>query len=423
MLGPGAAFQKERRGELATVLDRHLSQEHRAFLERIPDDAARSGVRVHLVGGSVRDLLLGRTPTDLDLAVSGEGDDPVMSLIHALGGMVTAESQFGTARGEVEGVEFDVARTRRERYGRPGALPQVTFTDCIEEDLTRRDFTIHAIAASLNRGDAGAVLDPLGGRRDLAAGRVRVLHPLSFEDDPTRILRAVRYAGRLGFEIEGETARLLAESLRWLDSVSGDRIRSELERTAAEECLGDILELAARLGVLRAVHPALSLAAGLAARLREGPAPSFPGLIAALAASAGDTARDSLVRRLNLAHGHARAVRDVGKVRSRLAALRRDSASASETYGLLEDAHPGAVEAWGLVHEDDRVRCRLADYLHRMRGLRPILGGRGVMALGVGEGPAVGGMLRALLMARLDGEVSSRDDEERFVRLRLESRP
>ena len=94
-------------------------------------------------------------------------------------------------------------------------------------------------------------IDPLGGRRDLEAGRVRVLHPRSFEDDPTRILRAVRYAGRLGFEIEGETARLLAGSLRWLDSVSGDRIRRELERIAAEERLADILELAERFGILR----------------------------------------------------------------------------------------------------------------------------------------------------------------------------
>ena len=169
----------------------------------MPDAAARSGVRVHLVGGSVRDLLLGRTPAELDLAASGEGDDPVGSLAGALGGVAMKGSQFGTAKVVVGEVEVDVARTRRETYIRPGALPTVTFTNSIEEDLPRRDFTIHAMAVSLNRGDFGAVLDPLDGRRDLEAGRVRVLHARSFEDDPTRILRAVRYAGRLGFEIEG----------------------------------------------------------------------------------------------------------------------------------------------------------------------------------------------------------------------------
>ena len=240
---------------------------------------------------------------------------------------------------------------------------------------------------------------------------------------PTRILRAVRYAGRLGFAIKGETARLLAESLHWLDAVSGDRIRRELERTVAEERLGDILELAESLGVLEAVHRALSLPEGLAAGLREGRAPSLPGLLGALASDASDTARDGLAGRLGLTPGPARAVRDIGKVGSRLYRLSEGSLGASEVYRLLEDAHAGAVEGWVLAHEDAAVRGQLADYLSRMRCVRPMLDGRSVIALGVEEGPAVGEMLRALLMARLDGEVSSREDEERLVKRSLESLP
>ena len=408
---------------MSTIFDRHLSREHRSFLSRVPDAAARCGVRVHLVGGSVRDLLLGRTPAELDLAASGEVADPVRSLVESFGGAATAESQFGTAKVRVGGVEFDVARARRETYARPGALPTVTFTNSIEEDLPRRDFTIHAMAVSLNRGDVGKVLDPLGGQRDLAEGRVRVLHPRSFEDDPTRILRAVRYAGRLGFEIKGETARLLAAGLRWLDSVSGDRIRRELERTVAEERLADILELAESLGVLGAIHQSLSLTAGLAVRLREASAASLPVLLGALASKASDTTRNSLVRRLGLAPGSARTVRDIGKVGSRLDGLSGDSLRAREVYRLLEDVHAGAIEGWSLAHENAVVRRRLADYLHRMRGVTPMLDGRSIIALGVEEGPAVGEMLRALLMARLDGAVSSREDEESFVRRSLESRP
>ena len=276
---------------MSTIFDRHLSQQHRVFLSRVPDAAARCGVRVHLVGGSVRDLLLGRTPAELDLAASGEVADPVGSLVESLGGAATSGSQFGTAKVRVGGVDLDVARARRETYARPGALPTVTFTNSIEEDLPRRDFTIHAMAVSLNPRDFGTLLDPLGGRRDLEAKLVRVLHSRSFADDPTRILRAVRYAGRLGFGFESGTARLLAEDMRWLDSVSGDRIRRELERTAGEERLADILELAESLGVLEAVHPALSLTAGLADRLRKSPPPSLSGLLAALASSASVTAR------------------------------------------------------------------------------------------------------------------------------------
>ena len=404
---------------MSTILDLHLSREHRAFLLRVPDAAARSGVRAHLVGGSVRDLLLRRTPAELDLAASGQDDDPVGSLAGALGGVAMKGSQFGTAKVVVGEVAVDVARTRRETYARPGALPTVTFTNSIEEDLPRRDFTIHAMAVSLNRGDFRAVLDPLDGRRDLEAGRVRVLHARSFEDDPTRILRAVRYAGRLGFEIERGTARLLAGNLRWLDSVTGDRIRRELERTATEERLGDILELAASLGVLKAVHPELSLPDGFADRLRKDSPPSLPGLLAALSSSVGDTARHGLAGRLNLPPGPARAMSDVGKVRSRLTALGNETLEASETYGLLEDVDAGAVEGWALAHENARVRSRLEDYLHRMRAVTPLLDGRSVIELGVEEGPAVGEMLRALLMARLDGSVSSREDEEALVRRRL----
>lgn len=371
----------------------------------------------------MRDILLGITPRELDLAGCGESDDPVESLVGALGGVTTKESQFGTARVEVDGVAFDVARARRETYARPGALPTVTFTDSIEDDLPRRDFTINAMAVSLNGGSFGELLDPLGGRRDLEAGQLRVLHPRSFEDDPTRILRAVRYAGRLKFEIERETARLLAEGLRWLDSVSGDRIMGELERTAAEERLGAILALAERLCVLRAIHPALSAPVEFADSLRGDSPPSLPGLLAALSSAAGDPERDGLVGRLGLGPGHARAVRDVGKIGSRMDVLSGESLKSSEVYELLQDVDAGAVEGWMLAHSDSVVHRRLEDYLSRMRAARPMLDGRWLMALGVEEGPPVGEMLRALLMARLDGEVEFREDEERLVKRRLESRP
>ena len=411
-----------RRSDLSTIFDRRLGRDHRSLLLKMPDAAARSGIRVYLVGGAVRDLLLGLTPAELDLAASGTGKDPVGSLVDALGGTATRGSEFGTARVEASGVEFDVARTRRETYARPGALPTVTFTHSIDDDLPRRDFTMNAMAVSLNSDDFGDLLDPLGGRRDLEARRVRILHARSFEDDPTRILRAVRYAGRLGFDIEEETARRLVEDLQWLDSVSGDRIRREMERTATERRVAEILELAESLGVLAAIHQALSLPDGLADRLRQGSQPSPLALLAALAVNAGDASRDGMALRLSLTPGPTRAVRDIGKLESRLDRLNREALKASEVYRLLRDVDDRAVEGWALAHQDARVRSRLDDYLHRMREVAPMLGGRDVIALGVEEGPAVGEMLRALLMARLDGEVSSKEDEEHFVRRRLDSR-
>ena len=404
---------------VSAILDCRLNSGHRELLGRVSGAAAHLGVRTYLVGGSVRDLLMGNTPAELDMAIASESRDAVASLMHKLGGIVMAESQFGTAKVETGGVVFDAARTRRETYARPGALPTVEFVGSIEKDLPRRDFTMNAAAVSLDRDSWGALLDPFGGRRDLEANQVRVLHRTSFIDDPTRILRAVRYAGRLGFGIEGETGRLLDEGLDYLDAVSGDRIRRELEHIFAEERVAPILDLAEGRGVPRAIHPALAVRSSLLARLKEGAAPSPPGLAAALAFDASDSDRASLVQRLALVSDWGQAVRDVGKVKARLGVIRKDTPPASKLYALLADLHDGAIEACALASNHAKVRRQIEFYLRELRGARPMLDGRDVMALGVPEGPPVGETLRALLNAQLDGLVSTKEDEKRFVRQRL----
>ncbi len=173
------------------------------------------GKPVYLVGGAVRDLLLGRGRADIDLVVEGDA----AALATRLGGEVVEHERFATAKADLDGHEVDIATARAESYPHPGALPEVQPTAGIADDLARRDFTINAMAIPLRRDPE--LIDPHRGREDLEAGLLRVLHGGSFEDDPTRALRAARYAARFDFELEPETAALLGRAD--LSTVSVDR--------------------------------------------------------------------------------------------------------------------------------------------------------------------------------------------------------
>jgi tRNA nucleotidyltransferase (CCA-adding enzyme) len=190
-------------------------------LPRLPAVAALEGEDdVYVVGGAVRDLLLGREPHELDFVVEGDA----IAVARRIGGRVIAHERFGTATVELpDGTTFDLTSARRERYPRPGALPEVELGATLEEDLERRDFTVNAIA--LHLADGELTWFP-GAREDLEARRLRVLHDASFEDDPTRLLRLARYAARLGFEPDERTDRLAAEAT--LETVTGSRLGAEL---------------------------------------------------------------------------------------------------------------------------------------------------------------------------------------------------
>ena len=206
-------------------------------------------VQAYLVGGAIRDLLLGVDDgPDLDVAIEGEVD----ALSDMPGFEPEREGLFLTGRLELDGIKVDVARARAESYPQPGALPEVR-PATIEEDLARRDFTVNAMAFPL-AGDRTELIDPHGAVDDLRAGHLRVLHERSFVDDPTRALRAARYAARLGFELEPGTAKLLERTD--LSSVSDDRVQAELRRIAAEDDPGRALRLIVDWGVMPALDPA-----------------------------------------------------------------------------------------------------------------------------------------------------------------------
>jgi tRNA nucleotidyltransferase (CCA-adding enzyme) len=352
----------------------------------------------YLVGGAVRDLLLGGAPIDLDLAVEGDA----ASFAASLGGDLRVHDRFGTSTVTLDGFTYDIARTRRETYAHPGALPEVEPAP-LAEDLNRRDFSVNAIALALAGDTAGELTSAPGALDDLDARRLRVLHDRSFIDDPTRLLRLVRYASRLGFEIEPHTRALAEDAISSgaLGTVSGPRVGSELRLLAREpDPIWALLELrdiglddddlARRALAILPVDGRPDRLA-LAAAGRGVPGRELTALLDALAFDADD--RDAIM---------AAATR-AGEVASALEA----ASAPSEIAAAVGGAPPELVALAGALGGEAQARY----WLDRLRHVRLEIDGRDLLAAGVPEGPAIGRGLRAALAAKLDRRASGREQE------------
>jgi tRNA nucleotidyltransferase (CCA-adding enzyme) len=329
---------------------------------------------VYLVGGAVRDLLLGRGRADIDLVVEGDAT----ALAERLGAEVVSHERFATAKVRLDGHELDIASARSESYPHPGALPVVEPAATIEEDLRRRDFTINAMAIPL-LGEPH-LIDPCDGRADVASKRLRVLHPRSFEDDPTRAIRAARYAARFGFELEPETAELLRRAD--LETVSADRREAELLRLAGEPSAPDAYRLLGEWGLIE---------------LREGGVE--------LARRVGELLELPLwqlrAERNRVVHNAA-----TGKPGGEVELAAADPTRPSEAVALMTAY--GAIE---MVLARARGATWLDDYLEKWSRVRLEIDGNDLIAAGVTEGVSVGRGLAEAKRRKLDGEIEGREQE------------
>ena len=414
---PQSARIWKERLDFHKLMENGLSQERLALIDMASDIAADEGTPLYLVGGAVRDLLLGRPTEDLDLVVEGDAETLAAVIAKGMSGDVVARSQFATVKLKVWGSTLDMSTARNEWYARPGALPQIAH-GTMREDLARRDFSINAMAYPLHLGRGAELLDPHGGLDDLRRGLVRTLHDGSFTDDATRIMRAVRYEQRLGFTLEQQTESLLRRDLPMLDTISGDRLRRELQLWMEEERRLEILARADSLGVLAAIHPALAgagVAASQVAAGRAGHTSDAKVCLALLVLPVSRTDGWAIVDRLRMPPGWAAVVRDTIELRQRLSGLAEAAESNSRLYEYLSPFGDAAVRAWSLAAPDSRTREALALYLDKLRHVRLALNGRDLMALGVPQGPAVGAMLARLRSAKLEGAAEGRARETELV--------
>lgn len=406
---------------VSSVVKEHLDDGQFRILNAIAAIAAKFGTDCYLVGGAVRDVLKGQSSGDLDIMIEHRCSEIADAAAGQLGGTVLKMTRFGTATLDIGAIQIDLSTARRETYEESGALPKV-FPGTIEQDLARRDFTINAMAISLSGHSFGDLIDPHNGVLDLERGVVRVLHNQSFEQDATRILRAIRFAGREGYQLDEYTERLIRRDVRYLETVSGERIRHEIERIFLEPRSSAILQVANDLKVLQAIHPALAFEQSIVVPITSiGKYDSddlnliFYGLIT-WQASPEDV--EPIITRLMLDSVRSAFVKDIVSIRAILPSLRL-SKSNSETYYLLEGLQPLALDAYAVLTGDEEAVKRIRLYLDELRYIRPSITGELLLAEGVPEGPWIGQLLESLLTARLDGDISSYEEEVEFVRRTL----
>jgi tRNA nucleotidyltransferase (CCA-adding enzyme) len=366
-----------------------------------------------LVGGAVRDLLRGARHIDIDIAVEGDARSAARALADRLHGTLREHQRFGTATVSAEGLSFDLATTRTEVYSEPGALPTV-FAATLADDLRRRDFAINAMAVALSRDDLGHLYDPCGGLADLRAGTVRILHSGSFLDDPTRLLRAVRYEARLGFAMDEDTERAARAAIaeEAMSTISGARVRDELMDLLAELDAPSAVERMRDLGLDRAMHPALDPDPELVASASLGAAAiGADRALAALAALCA-TAPEELdlwVAGLHLEARDRDAVSRAARVARRLAAqLASRDLTPSELRALVAGEPP---EALALALAMGAPTEPILRWVTELGAVRLEISGDDLIAGGVPQGPAIGRALEETLRRKLDGLVSGRDEE------------
>jgi len=438
--------------ELAEQLAQALPAGRRALLHLVVRSAEAQRVAIYVVGGFVRDLLLHLPSADFDLVVEGDAIALARGLADAYGGRVNSHRRFGTAKWRIdptadrlasalteEGARevgplpptLDFVSARAEFYSHPTALPAVQ-PGSIKLDLHRRDFSINTLAIRLDGAHYGQLLDPWGGGRDLRLRRIRVLHSISFIDDPTRMLRAVRLEHRLGFDIEPRTLELLGEALPLLHRVSGERLRSELDLILGKPQISEMMTRLSELGLLDAIHPALTWDPWLQARFEAARAfmpppawqlasePSTEALLYLMWVVRLDPAQAAEIgRRLRLPQAWITSMHSAAE-------LRRDRAAWAETPALsrrvriLETHSELALVGMWLALSDDPVGgAAIEDYLSRLRFIESRLDGHSLRQRGLPPGPKYARILRTLRDGWLDGRVTTEAEEARLLEAML----
>jgi tRNA nucleotidyltransferase (CCA-adding enzyme) len=411
------------------------------LLHLLAYQAALLRMPLYLVGGVVRDILLGRAVNDFDLVVEGSSAEFAEYIVRKFGGKILIHSKFMTATWVVNEttfkrlnvpahqlpdspLSFDLVSARSETYAQPGALPTVK-RSTIDDDLRRRDFSINAMAFRLDGDHFGELHDPLAGQKDLENKLMRVLHDRSFVDDPTRIFRAARYAARYGFEIDSETVKLInKESLGVLDQLSGERLRHEFDLIFEEShSLAMVADLEV-FGVLRAIHPDLQFSNykptydyQLSDELSDFVFPDILTFHQTLAwviwlISLPVTSIEAIAKRLAFPSVLTTAAVAASKIH--LTPYPPGSNVSQKTF-YFDAFPPLAIYAAWIMANDKNIQKILSDYLLDWRNVKPYTTGYTLQQRGLEPGPKFKELLTRLRAAWLDGEVQTEDEEKQLL--------
>jgi tRNA nucleotidyltransferase (CCA-adding enzyme) len=423
---------------VAGLLGKRLSADIRITLQKIGAVGDGLGVAVYVVGGFVRDLLLGVNNLDIDITVEGDGILFAERCAEVYGGRVRSHRKFGTAVLVLpDGRKIDVASTRLEYYESPGVLPTVERAS-LRHDLYRRDFTINTLALCINSDRFGQLTDHFSGQQDIQERVVRVLHNLSFVEDPTRVFRAIRFEQRLGFHLAPHTENLMRSAVRMhlLDKLGGERLFNELVQILCEKEPTAAIERISALGFLPVIHPMLKLVPATKRVLQEsGQVMAWFRLLylddqcetwqvyfmALCDGLTADAFRDTCNRLAIPGQLAARLCSQRHLVFTTLKHIRQYLKQAGTVRNSQLNIWFGPFALEMLLYlasraSSEQVRRFVSLYLTRLRSAAPLLDGNDLLALGLKPGPVFRTIKNQLLYAFLDGEVSSREDEEALVK-------
>ncbi len=421
----------DKKRSLQEILEKRLPPDRLLFIKKAGASAGEAGVRAFIVGGSVRDLLLGFPVRDIDLSVEGDAEEFARRLVAESGGRIVAHGRFKTASIFFrDGSRLDISTARKEKYKRPAELPEVV-SSSIYNDLYRRDFTINALAVGINPGIFGELTDCFNGMEDIERKLLRVLHEKSFEDDPTRIFRAVRFVLRLNFKIEEETKKLLfaAVNARLCDNLSGRRLRNEIELLLTETDPPSAADKMREYGIHKSIHPGIRVDARTVNSLKKlkhsmflaenaGPPVKFkPWLVCFMAMLRGMEAEtlSEISKRLMLSKKEALAVKSLplaagkAKTLNSVAKLRP-----SRVYSLLKDAPPELLVLILSMTGAARAEAVLEKFIYSM-GVKTETTGKDLLGMGFKPGPGIESALDGVLKARIDGKVKNKKEETAFI--------
>lgn len=396
--------------------------------------AQELGVSIYIVGGVVRDILLGKRNLDLDLVVVGDAIHFAKKFAHQKKMRVVTHPQFGTAT-LVYDHQFrvDFSSARKERYAHSGALPEVTSGE-LREDLFRRDFTVNAMAINIVHDHFGEVIDPYGGQDDLKAGVIRILHDESFIDDPTRILRAVRFEQRLGFTIEPRTLQFLKAAIekKAVSNVKPNRYFVEFKKILSESFPVKYLKRLEEFSGFDFIHRDLEMNYPVLQRLErrlpgvqdklkktivlEGWLIYFLGIVA----KSNPSVTSRLGERLHLKREEREALSEIKYSADIAKNLSKTKLSPSRARRFMEQYSVPTVVFAALSASQNNLSPRVLRYLIQDKDVKLHINGHDIQALGIQSGKKIKKILDRLLDMKIDGKCRSREDELRAARMIIE---
>lgn len=424
---------------ISRLMSERLSSRILDILKAAGQTAREIGYDAYVVGGFVRDIFLQRHTEDIDIVIEGDGIEFAREFSAAMGARVHFYRKFGTAVITFpDGSKIDVATARLEHYQAPAALPTVEMSS-IKLDLFRRDFTINTLAVCLNPDKFGVLVDFFSGQRDIKDKIIRVLHSLSFVEDPTRIFRAIRFEQRFGFTIGKMTERLIKNAVRmdFFKRLSGHRVFGELRQTFEEDDPVPAIVRLSEFKLLESLHSALTTGKKTIAELNatreviswydllffETPYMKWMVYLFVLLRGLDEATTRDVCDRLELhPRFHEFVLTGRREADSFLKRAQKNPVMRNSTlYELMEGLKTEQVLYIMAVAEDDEIKKMVSRYILKLRQVKTSIRGKDLKALGIEPGPVYGKILRAVLKARLDGMVHTREEELEFARRYFES--